>query len=250
MNDEKMMRIFFEIHSGLPREGPGDRRSTLRALSLLPGLPPRPRVLDVGCGPGMQTLVLLEAVDGTVVAVDNHQPFLDQLAARVQEKGLAHRIEIINADMADLPFEAGSFDLVWSEGAAYSMGFDNALVAWKPLLGEGGGLAVTELTWLRSGRPEELQRFFDDEYPPMRDIDENLRACRQGGYTVEGHFVLPDSAWWDDYYMPIEKKLPVLREKYANDPAALEVVAMHEMEIEMFKKYPEYYGYVFYVLRV
>ena len=49
---------FFELHSGLPREGPGDDSITQRAVELLPALPPDPVVVDAGCGPGGQTLVL------------------------------------------------------------------------------------------------------------------------------------------------------------------------------------------------
>ena len=57
------MRFFFEIHQGLPREGPGDFDSTRRALALLGGLPERPRILDIGCGPGMQTNLELKYCD-------------------------------------------------------------------------------------------------------------------------------------------------------------------------------------------
>jgi hypothetical protein len=50
--------IFWEIHSNLPREGPGDDTSTRTAFFMLTDLPKAPRILDVGCGPGMQTLSL------------------------------------------------------------------------------------------------------------------------------------------------------------------------------------------------
>jgi hypothetical protein len=51
--------IFWEIHSELPREGPGDNASTGKAFAMLAELPQAPRVLDVACGPGMQTLELV-----------------------------------------------------------------------------------------------------------------------------------------------------------------------------------------------
>lgn len=242
------MQVFFEIHSGLPREGPGDTRSTLKALSLLSDLKKIPQMADIGCGPGMQTLDLLDATDGTIVAVDNHQPFLDQLAASAARRGVADRLQIVNADMATLDFEPQSFDLIWSEGAAYCMGFENALKAWKPLLARRGALAVTEISWTKPDRPEEVQRFFDDEYPPMQDIAGNLAAFERAGYSEVGHFVLPESAWWDHYYIPIGKKLPEFREKYKNDAEALGAVELHDLEIEMYRKYSDCYGYVFYVM--
>lgn len=57
--DEHGIAFFFEIHSNLPREGPGDTESTRRALSMMAGLPERPSILDVGCGPGMQIITVV-----------------------------------------------------------------------------------------------------------------------------------------------------------------------------------------------
>ena len=49
------MSFYFEIHKDLPREGPGDNASTRKALEMMTSLPERPALLDVGCGPGVQT---------------------------------------------------------------------------------------------------------------------------------------------------------------------------------------------------
>jgi len=142
MRTEKGMQIFFEIHSGLPREGPGDSRSTKRAFALLSDLPPEPHVLDIGCGPGMQTLDLARLTRGQIVALDNHQPFLDELSARARRAGLGSRVQAIYGDMEDLPFPRASFDLIWAEGSIYIFGFEKGLRAWKTLLRAGGYLAV------------------------------------------------------------------------------------------------------------
>jgi SAM-dependent methyltransferase len=250
MSEEQTMRIFFEIHSDLPREGPGDRRSTEEALSTMSDLNRNPHILDVGCGPGMQTLDLLDLTDGSVVAVDNHQPFLDRLSEKVMQKGIASRVQIVNADMSSLDFPPATFDLIWSEGAAYVMGFENALSTWKQLLVRHGYLAVTELTWIRPDPPDEAKLFFAEEYPAMQNIESNLEAIRRAGYGVVGHFTLPESAWWTDYYAPIEKKLPAFREKYKDNPEALAVAELHEVEIDIYRKYSDFYGYVFCVMQI
>jgi SAM-dependent methyltransferase len=113
-------RLFWEIHSGLPREGPGDNDSTRRALAMVHGLPARPRILDVACGPGMQTLALAQASAGTIVALDTHRPFLTEAARRAAAAGLTARIAAVNASMRAMPFADGGFDLIWCEGAARS----------------------------------------------------------------------------------------------------------------------------------
>ncbi len=249
MDEARMIQIFFEIHSDLPREGPGDRRSTEKAFLMLGELGKNPYILDVGCGPGMQTLDILEFTDGRIVAVDNHQPFLEQLAEKLMQKGIADRVQILNADMSALEFPPETFDVIWSEGAAYSMGFENALIAWKPFLKQHGYLAVSELTWTRPDPPDELRRFFVQEYPAMKDTASNLDAVRRAGYGVVGHFTLPESSWWDHYYTPIEKKIPALHEKYSDDPDARAVVDLNQVEIDMYRKYADFYGYVFYVMQ-
>jgi len=34
------------------------------------------------------------------------------------------------------------------------------------------------------------------------------------GFDCIGTFVLPESAWWNDYYHPFEKRLEEMKEKY------------------------------------
>ena len=131
-------QVFFEVHAGLPRQGVGSDESTLRALELCAELPASPDVLDIGCGPGAQTVALARAIGR---ARDRggraSPPFLEELRERARAAGVGDRIAAIEADMRDLPFEPGSFDLLWSEGAAYIMGISEALAAWRPLLPPG-----------------------------------------------------------------------------------------------------------------
>jgi 2-polyprenyl-3-methyl-5-hydroxy-6-metoxy-1,4-benzoquinol methylase len=63
---DKMVNIFFEVHGGLPRECPGDNISTKKAYLTLKDLPEKPRILDVGCGLGMQTLMLAKLSNGKI----------------------------------------------------------------------------------------------------------------------------------------------------------------------------------------
>ena len=63
------------------------------------------------------------------------------------------------------------------------------------------------------------------------------------------YFVLPESAWWDDYYNSILKRVEPLEAKYKDNPEALEVIEMEKFEIELYRNYADYYGYVFYVMQ-
>lgn len=241
------MDVFFELHSDNQREGPGAFESTQRAFSMLKDAAPHPTILDVGCGPGAQTLDLCVLTDGDIVAVDKHLPYLEALNRRICQRNLDNRIRLVHGDMFNLGFKEKSFDIIWSEGAIYIIGFENGLVAWRPLLRKPGYIVVSELTWLKPRPPSEVGSFWNREYPAMKDIARNLEILKEAGYSKVGHFMLPESAWWSSYYRPIEKKLIILRQEHQDDETALAILEKEAREIELFRKYSQYYGYVFYV---
>ena len=96
---EKLPEFFWIIHSGLPRDGPGDNKSTRRAYRMLKDMPENPRILDVGCGPGMQTVELAKRSGGQIVALDFHEPFLEQLKESAKKEGVDDRIKAVKGDM-------------------------------------------------------------------------------------------------------------------------------------------------------
>lgn len=249
MDDAKVKEIFFEVHRGLPREGPGSDAETRRALGLIPGMPERPAILDIGCGPGKQTFVLAEETGGSVTAVDNHDPYLETVRETAARTGLLGRVHPSQQSMFELDFPEGRFDLIWSEGAIYIIGFAEGLKTWKPLLRTGGVLAVTHISWLTDEPSEEAVRFWEAAYPAIRSVQENLSVVERSGYENVGHFALPPSAWFDEYYDPMEKRIEALRTKYAGDSQALEILDGEFQEIELYRKDPGAYGYVFYVMR-
>ena len=247
---EKLPKIFWEIHSGLPREGPGDNESTSKAYRMLKGLPKNPCILDIGCGPGMQTIELAKLSGGQILALDNHQPFLEQLKKSAKKEGVDDRIKQVKGDMFNLNYENSSFDLVWSEGAIFVIGFEKGLREWRRLLTQKGYLVVSELSWLRPDLPGEARAFMKQGYPAIKTIEDNLEAAQKSGYRIVGSFVLPSKSWWDNYYTPIETKLPKIKARHKENREALEFLAMEETEIEMFRKYSDYYGYIFYIMQV
>ena len=249
-SDPRLREIFSDIHRDLPREGPGSRTSAEKALGMMPNLPSELDILDVGCGPGMQTIYLAQLTNGHITGVDNHQPFLDSLAKSAADMGLSQRISPVCADMNHLDFPEKSFDLLWSEGALYQMGFSNALESLKRFIRTGGYLAVTEAVLLKDEvLPPEVWDIWKDEYPAISTIDANIQMIRDAGYTLEGHFTLPERDWLKEYYAPLEKRLGLLQQKYSEDPFALEVIKYSQKEIDDYRKYSDWYGYEFFVCR-
>jgi serine/threonine-protein kinase HipA len=239
---------FFAVHRDLPREGPGTDDCTLEALRRLPPLPPAPRVLDLGCGPGAQTLVLARTLGTRIVAVDAHQPFLDQLTHAAAAAGLGHLVETRCADFGALDEPAGSVDLIWSEGAIFCLGFGAGIRAWRPLLRVGGLMALTEMVWLVDDPPAAARDYFATEYPALTTVAANAAAARDAGMEVLDIFTLPAEAWWT-YYDPITRRLAELRPQATTNPALQQMLEYTVAEIEMYRRHGTSYGYEFFLLR-
>ena len=248
MDEERLIELLIALHDGLPRQGPGDSASTRRALALCAGLPTAPEILDIGCGSGAQTLMLAAATTGCITALDRSLKFLRSLRRAATERGWAARVQVFQGDMRALPFRETSFDLIWSEGAVYIMGFDAGLTQWRSWVKPGGYLAVSELSWFRSDPPAELKAFFDVEYPALRDVEANLTAASEQGWQVIGHFPLPWSAW-QEYYGPLRERLPAFRAAHAEDADAQAVADLTESEMALMARYAADCGYAFYILR-
>jgi len=243
------MDIFFEIHQDLPREGPGCNEATRKAFMMISAMPSQPLILDVGCGPGAQTLELAKLSEGYVIGVDNHLPFLKQLKTKAREARLSDRIKTLNGSMFEMSFKEGSFDLIWAEGSIYIMGFEKGLKNWRHFLKPGGFLSVTEVSWLKENPPQELYDFWMRGYPAIKNIQENQALIQKCGYKEIGYFLLEEKAWWDDYYNPLEKRIQKLRQKYRDDKEALLQLDEESYEISLYRRFSEWYSYVFYIMK-
>lgn len=243
------MEALFILHKDLPREGPGSDEATREAIRRLPQLPSRPRILDLGCGPGKQTLVLARHFQTPIIAVDFHAPYLDQLSASAGAEGLANLVDKRHGRMEELEEQPGSVDLIWIEGAIYIVGFAKGLRLWRPLLRDHGLLVASEATWLTDDPPAEARAFWNEASPAMMAVEGNLKTAAECGYEALDHFTLPQSAWWDEYYTPLEKRARRLRHQADTDPALTRVIEETKREIAICERYGDTVGYVFYLMR-
>jgi len=60
---------------------------------------------------------------------------------------------------------------------------------------------------------------------------------------------LPEEAWWEEYYCPLEIRIKELYKKYSNDPDALEVLNIHQNEVDMVKASPKSFQSVFCIMQ-
>ncbi|GAB4410061.1 MAG: class I SAM-dependent methyltransferase [Bacteroidia bacterium] len=242
--------LLIDFHIPAERQGPGSDAETRRALDTLGiGTQPGMEIADIGCGTGAQTLVLAAHTGGRVTAVDLFPAFLEELQTRARRAGLSDQIATLACDMEALPFGDAHFDLVWSEGAIYNMGFAHGLRAWRRLLKPGGALAVSEITWLTDSRPPELEAYWTANYAEIDTIAHKTLVLVQAGYESIGHFVLPRHCWTEHYYRPMRERFAAFLDKHDHTPQARTLVEAEQQEIDLYEKYGDAYGYVFYLAR-
>lgn len=244
-----MTSLFFEIMSDLPRQGPGDIACTRRALQAVPDVGPQTRLLDIGCGTGSQTRVLLEYSTARVLAIDNYSPYIEALNRHAQRLALTDRLEARVADMCALDFPDASFEIVWCEGAIYNVGFETGLRDWRRLLVAGGYMVVTEVCWMTSDPPQECAEFWMQEYPSIRTVPELLNTIHACDYDCIAQFAMPESAWWDEYYRPLQQNVAAFRERHRNEADAQQLAERVKREIDIWLKYRTSYAYAFFVMR-
>ena len=242
------MDYFLEVYASLPRAGPGSDELTRRAFEMIPLLPESPRILDVGCGPGMQTVELLRSCAGTVVALDFLPEMIDRTNTEADSAGVSDRLETVVQNMKEMTFPASSFDVIWSEGAIYNLGFEAGLREFRRFLRPGGYVAVSEAVWLKPHPPTQAVEFWRD-YPEIDTVAAKLKVIKRIGYEVLGHFVFPGSAWTDQYYDPMEKRIAEKEKDWVGIPEAEAVLCEARNEISVFRQHSDYFSYAFFIMR-
>jgi len=190
---------------------------TRKAFRMLPQMD-KPRILDIGCGSGISTLELARLSQGEIIGIDIDQPALDRFTRRIKEAGLTDRVRAVNCSMFDMDFAEASFDIIWSEGSIYAIGFERGLREWRRFLKPGGFIVV------------------HDEQGNVKEKLEQISNC---GYELLGYFILSEETWRSEYFSPLEKLIAESRTRYTDDTKILEELDQAQGELDMFKKYPE-----------
>ena len=244
-----MLDLLLESHIGLERQGPGSNEAVEQALEFLKPLNQFSQIADLGCGTGGQTIHLAQYLSGSITGLDMFPDFIEKLNKDAKNMNLGNRVTGIVGSMEDLPFQKNSLDLIWSEGAIDNIGFEKGFSHWHDFLKKGGFVAVTCPSWLTKERPSAVERFWSDAGSRLDCISDNIKIMLSCGYQFIASFVLPEQCWTENYFIPREAAINRLLKKYAGNETMIEYETQCRYETELYAKYNQYYGYVFYIGR-
>jgi len=162
------------------------RHTEQTALALFEhiNLPPQPRCLEIGCGQGALTRLLVERFEAQVVATD----FDPEQVAVAQERlaDLGERIEFRVVDARTMPFDDAQFDGVFSFGVLHHIlgGWRQAIAETARVLKPGGGFVFTDLVL-----PPRAGRLVKRLLPRLDQLEETaLHACLAGNGLHLEHY--------------------------------------------------------------
>ena len=193
--------------------------------------------------------MLAGELDAHIHALDLFPAFLKVLEKRSEDTGVSDKISTVAASMDELPFEAGSLDAIWSEGAIYNIGFAKGVAAWRECLKQGGILAVSELTWLGAQRPAELEAHWAREYPEVDTASAKMAILEASGYSPIGYFPLPEACWLANYYEPLEARFADFLDRHGRSEIARAIVEAERGEIELYRRFRAHVSYGFYIAK-
>jgi ubiquinone/menaquinone biosynthesis C-methylase UbiE len=244
------MQLVIDLHIEGARQGPGSRQATERAIDFAVSDRSIPlEVADIGCGTGASAILLAQLLNANITAVDFLPQFLDVLRTKADQLGVSDRISTLACSMESLPFTDEQFDVIWSEGAIYNMGFENGIQQWKRLLKAGGVLVVSEITWTTAQRPLEIKDYWDTHYPEIGTASSKMKVLEDHGYTPLAYFALGEECWLENYYQPLQERFQQFLARHHHSSEATNLVADEEQEISLFQQFRQYFSYGFYIAR-
>ena len=80
-------------------------------------------------------------------------------------------------------------------------------------------------------------------------MEDNIGIMQECGYAFIAAFALPEECWTDNYYAPRAKAIESLLKKYPRSETAKQYAELNRREVELYMRYKQHYGYVFYIGR-
>lgn len=192
------------------------------ALSRIPKIN-SPKILDMGCGTGITTLLLADISGSTVYAFDIDLLCISFLKEKIENQNLSDRVSAEVNSASNLDFETNTFDIILAEGLLNIIGFEKGLSIAKKYLKNNAFFII---------------------HDELKNQIEKTEIIKRNSFELIYYSELDDNVWWNDYYKCLENKINSCKDK-----ALLGFFKNDLTEIEMFRKDPSPFKSVYYILQ-
>jgi ubiquinone/menaquinone biosynthesis C-methylase UbiE len=165
---------------------------------------------------------------GEVIGIDIDQRALAKLNRKIKEAGFSNQVQAVNCSILNMSFPDESFDIIWSEGSIFVIGFEKGIWEWKRFIRQDGFMVI---------------------HDEKGNIEEKLEQISKCGYKLLGYFVLSEDTWRAEYFAPLEKLVAKAQTIHTDDPQAPEELNQARRELEMFRNNPERNNSVYFVIQ-
>ena len=100
---------------------------------------------------------------------------------------------------------------------------------------------------LTSQCPSAVEKFWVEIGSGLDTIEYNISVMSKAGYRFIAAFTLPENCWTENYFIPRAAAEKSLAEKYNGNQTVKAYIAQDKYEVELYTKFKQYYGYVFYI---
>ena len=214
-------------------------------IGRMAGMAPGKRLIDFGCGFAEPLVLWAEDFGISRVGIDIREKAIERARAKIAQRGLADRLEVVQGKGAEYPFEPGSFDYAACVGATFIWGgYKPALEALKQAIRPCGKLIVGEAYWLKDSVPSELAQSQTD----FHSESWLLKTTWEAGLEVE-YVVRASHDDWDAYEAGNWYGLLRWINENPAHPERQEVIDfLHDSQAEYFRYGREYFGWALYLL--
>lgn len=236
----------FYLHAG--SLAPNSYQSTIKALSFVERLPRVQKIANIGCGTGLQTVILYEATHQPITAIDFIPEYIQSVEHELKRQNLDRYIHPVLASPDNLPFMNEEYDIIWSEYQASKIGFNYALNEWNKFIKKDGYIVICAYCWLTDNPPTAIIDFWKKNENEIAPVTSRIEQLRKTGFLPVSYFVMPDECRWN-HYCPLEDGFESFLKKYPDNPFAQQLIQDIDKEIDLYEKFGRHYGYAFFIGR-
>lgn len=199
-----------ELYKDIPKLGTGSPRIIRQVFERLQ-LPLAPTILDVGCATGMSSIELARISEGSILALDINQTYLDILKEKAKAQNVSDRIRTTRQNMFSMEFEEGAFNVIWAENVIFRIGIKGALKSWRRFLKKRGYIVLSTIVRLKDDVPDEARDYWESSYPGVTTHAKIEKVIEKQGYRLVDSILIPTAESMEYCYQPLEKRIKELR---------------------------------------